>query len=216
MAHASPIAPVTKSVESELTTWLTVPNLLTLFRLLSTVPIVALIAAGYDTAALGLFGAASITDCLDGYIARRFNQRSALGRLLDPIADKLLTCSAFVVLSLFQHHHNAIPRWLATAVVSRDLLILAGATLVYFVTRNSGFRPTASGKINTLLEIAVIVTYLCATPFPVVDVVLSTLYLILPISIAVSALDYLIQGSRMLRRPCNFTVGLPKGSTIRR
>jgi cardiolipin synthase len=92
--------------------WLTVPNALTVFRLLAVIPFSVWATNGSDRKALAIFVIAGVTDMLDGTIARRFGQASKVGRLLDPLADNLLTGASFVVLSVFRPALPSIPKWL--------------------------------------------------------------------------------------------------------
>lgn len=178
----------------------TLPNLLTMARLLLTIPFAWLAGRGDDGAALGVFFLAGLTDTLDGQLARRLGQASKWGRLADPLADKLLTAVAFGVLSLSRGDLPSLPVWLAIAVIGRDVLILVGAGLVYVTVRSSGFQPTVFGKLNTFLEIGVVICFLAATVFGVLQPFLNPLYFLLLVSILVSGGDYVRQGVRMLRQ----------------
>jgi cardiolipin synthase len=178
----------------------TLPNFLTVIRLILVIPFAWLAAKGEDGAALFIFFIAGLSDGLDGHLARRLGQRSKWGRLLDPLADKILTNVAFVVLSLFRGEPPFVPLWLAGAVVARDILIVGGAGLVYAKVQSSAFRPTVSGKINTLLEIGVVILFLASSRWTGLRPVLPPLYVVLLISIVVSATDYVRQGVRMVRR----------------
>ena len=112
--------------------------------------------------ALAVFIFAGITDGLDGLLARRFDQKSQLGTILDPIADKLLLVTAFVVLSMravFPQplpSHLPVPFWVTVAVISRDVFILVGAAAINIVTGFRGFRPSMLGKVNTFVQIVAI------------------------------------------------------------
>lgn len=125
------------------------PNLLTLLRL-SFIPfVVSSILDGRYEIALALFVLAGISDALDGLLARALGQRTKLGEYLDPIADKLLISSLFLVLSAM----HRIP-WRVTAVVfGRDIIILVVCTLVYVTTPLRDFSPTIFGKANTVAQI---------------------------------------------------------------
>jgi cardiolipin synthase (CMP-forming) len=188
-------------VSAERDVWLTVPNALTLLRLLAIVPFSLLAIHGSDRAALLLFIAIGLTDALDGMIARRFGLRSKAGRLLDPLADKLFTGVSFVVLSAFRPGLASIPLWVMFAVLARDAFILAGSFVVYSASRNSGFKPSIYGKLNTLIEILVIVCFLAATELRFLSAALPGLYFLLLLSLLLSVGDYLRVGLRMMQRP---------------
>ena len=104
---------------------------------------------------LGLlaFAVAAILDGVDGYVARHYNQRSELGTVLDPLADKLLLVSAIVVLS-FDHapRLGQIPLWLTGTIIGRDLLLGIGATVVWLVVGKITVRPRVTGKIATVFQ----------------------------------------------------------------
>jgi cardiolipin synthase (CMP-forming) len=179
----------------------TVPNLLTVLRVILVIPFASLAARGEDGAALAVFFVAGLTDALDGHLARRLGQRSMLGRLADPLADKLLTSVAFAVLAFFRTGLPAIPAWLAITVIARDVLILAGAGLVYAKARSSAFAPTVFGKLNTLLEIAVVIGFLAGSGVAGFRPLLEVFYYLLLLSILVSGGYYVRQGVGMLRSP---------------
>ena len=125
------------------------PNLLTLLRLGFIPFIISSILEGRYEIALVLFVLAGISDGLDGVLARSLGQRTKLGEYLDPIADKLLIGTLFLVLSAT----HRIP-WRVTAVVfGRDIIILVVCTLVYATTPLRDFRPTLLGKANTVAQI---------------------------------------------------------------
>jgi cardiolipin synthase len=100
--------------------------------------------------ALGLFVAAGVSDALDGLLARWLHQRSTIGEYLDPIADKLLLSSLFLVLSFRQ----LIPWRFTVVVFSRDLCIVLLCGLIYMVTPLRDFRPSIFGKLNTVAQVA--------------------------------------------------------------
>ncbi len=180
--------------------WRTIPNLLTTVRIALIVPFAWLCVRGHDMSALAVFLIAGVTDTLDGTLARKLNQRSAFGRLADPLADKLLTAVAFLVLSLFRAGRTAIPLWVTTCVIGRDVLILTGSFLVYARTRNTAFKPHVFGKANTFIEIGLIVVVLVSSRLTFLARFMTALYLLLLASLIISTADYLVQGLRMLRR----------------
>ena len=115
----------------------------------------------YRLAAILCFAAASILDGVDGYIARHYHQVSELGKILDPLADKLLLVSAIVTLS-FNHGNylGQIPLWLIGTIIGRDLLILIGFVVIYHFVGKVGVRPRVFGKIATVLQMAVVIMIL--------------------------------------------------------
>ena len=122
--------------------------------------------------ALAVFVLAGITDGLDGLLARRFDQRSQLGTILDPIADKLMLVTSFVVLSMRSvfpqplPSHLPVPFWVTVAVISRDVFILVGAAAINIVTGFRGFRPSMLGKVNTTVQIVAIAAIIFAASVP--------------------------------------------------
>jgi len=150
----------------------TVPNLLTVFRMVLIPVFVSLLFYQRFVLALGIFILAGITDGLDGLLARRFNQKSQLGTILDPIADKLMLVTSFVVLSMRSvfpqplPSHLPVPFWVTVAVISRDVFILVGAAAINIVTGFRGFRPSMLGKINTVVQIFAIAIIIFAASVP--------------------------------------------------
>lgn len=132
------------------------PNLITLARLLSVPVAIWLILGGEFTAAFWLFLAAGVSDGIDGFIAKHFNQRTALGALLDPIADKALLVSMFVTLGIA----GWLPNWLVILVVFRDILIVGGFVLALTVAQRLRSEPVAISKFNTAMQIALIAVLL--------------------------------------------------------
>jgi cardiolipin synthase len=151
---------------------ITVPNLLTVFRMVLIPVFVSLLFYQRFVLALAVFISAGVTDGLDGLLARRFNQKSQLGTILDPIADKLMLVTAFVVLSMRSvfpqplPSHLPVPFWVTVAVISRDVFILVGAAAINIVTGFRGFRPSILGKINTVVQIFAIGAIIFAASVP--------------------------------------------------
>lgn len=128
------------------------PNLLTLLRLIFIPFIVIAVQQQKYGWALAIFLVAGVTDGLDGLLARIFNQKTLLGQYLDPIADKLLLSTMFLVLSLFH-----LIRWPITVLVfSRDILIVIVCALLYATGAMKTFRPSLLGKANTVAQIITI------------------------------------------------------------
>jgi cardiolipin synthase (CMP-forming) len=129
-----------------------VPNLITLARLLSVPVAIWLVLSDELAAAFWLFVAAGLSDAIDGFIAKRFNQRSHLGGLLDPIADKVLLVSMYVTLGL----SHALPAWLVILVVFRDGLIIGGFLLITVLSQPMRWEPLLVSKVNTAFQIALV------------------------------------------------------------
>lgn len=111
----------------------------------------------YRALSLICFAVAAICDGVDGYIARHYNQRSELGAILDPLADKLLLVSAIVVLS-FDHRPflHTIPLWLTGTIIGRDVLLLVGLVVIQITVGKVSVQPRALGKVATVLQMAVV------------------------------------------------------------
>ena len=150
----------------------TVPNLLTVFRMVLIPVFVSLLFYQRFILALTIFVLAGVTDGLDGLLARRFDQKSQWGTILDPIADKLMLVTSFVVLSMravFPQPlppHLPVPFWVTVAVISRDVFILVGAAAINIVTGFRRFRPSMLGKINTTVQIIAIAAIIFAASVP--------------------------------------------------
>ena len=178
----------------------TAANLLTLFRIALMFPFLYLVGEGRFGLALLVFLLASLTDFADGYVARKYKQQSRLGRFLDPLADKLLTTAAFVVMAVPHPGFPSIPVWLAAIVVGRDVIIVVGSFMVYRLTGFKEFKPTFLGKINTFVELGLIVWFLVFHTTGRFIFMLPALYAIVTASVITSGTEYMIQGVRIVRR----------------
>lgn len=144
---------------------MTLANKITILRILM-IPFFVLATLGYIReyrsgeehewqryVACGIFALAAVSDAIDGYIARRYHQKSELGAYLDPIADKALLISALVLLS--RDHGEAfeqLPLWFAVLVISRDVILLVGAVLVHIFVGRTTSRPRLLGKCATFFQ----------------------------------------------------------------
>ncbi|HEU5335983.1 MAG TPA: CDP-diacylglycerol--glycerol-3-phosphate 3-phosphatidyltransferase [Terriglobales bacterium] len=133
----------------KLTQFLYLPNQLTLLRLVFLPLIVLSLLAGHNGWALGLFVAAGVTDFFDGQLARRLHQATTLGEYLDPIADKMLLSTMFLVLSVL----HRIPWKFTVVVFGRDISILVVSAVLYVTTSLRDFRPSVFGKANTTSQV---------------------------------------------------------------
>lgn len=191
----------------------TLPNLLTMLRMVMIPFFVSLLFYQRFYWALAVFILAGVTDGLDGLFARRFDQHSQLGTILDPIADKLLLVTSFIVLSLPSispqqqpPSHLPVPFWVTAAVISRDVFILVGAAAINIVTGFRRFRPSLLGKINTVVQILAVVLILIAAGIPsrISGYYLPTVYATVFLLAILSGVHYVFFASKLLneeRRP---------------
>ena len=131
---------------------MTIPNFITIARLLTVPLIVWLMIADRFFEATVLFVLAGLSDAADGFIAKRYGAASELGAYLDPVADKALLVSVFVTLGL----KGALPAWLIVLVVSRDILIIGGMLLAYILANPMEVRPIWISKMNTAAQLVLI------------------------------------------------------------
>jgi cardiolipin synthase (CMP-forming) len=162
------------------------PNLLTLLRLFIIPFLVIEILDGEYRVAFALFLLAGLSDALDGLLARWLSQQTKLGLYLDPIADKLLLSTLFLVLT----HVGLIPRYVTVLVFSRDLGILLISTLLFATNTLRDFRPSLFGKLNTLVQIVALVMVLAERALPWMqlpmlrDVLIRSIAFLAPLSAA--------------------------------
>lgn len=125
------------------------PNALTIARLFSVPLTVWLVLSGQYLWAFWIFAISGLTDGIDGYLARRWNQRTELGAYLDPLADKALMTALYVVLAMLGY----IPLWLTIAIVSRDVMIVGAVILAWVMAHPMTIRPLMISKANTCAQI---------------------------------------------------------------
>ena len=144
---------------------MTLANKITVIRLL-LIPLFIVFAAYYSKSlsegaeevsyriiAMVIFAVASLSDAVDGYIARNFNQSTPLGRVLDPIADKLLLLSGVITLSV-TNWNAGLPIWFAVLAIARDVIISVGVLIIYLTAGTARVRPMITGKICTFLQLS--------------------------------------------------------------
>ena len=179
------------------------PNKLTIFRVILIVPFIILLLGGQagwfgdntfvtDIIALAIFIIASLTDLIDGKIARKYNLITDFGKFMDPLADKLLVCSAMIALI----EMNRIPSWVVIIIIAREFII-------------SGFRLVASdngiviaagwwGKIKTVCQMFMVILLICDFGGSTVHIIENVLiYLALALTI-ISLIDYLVKNKNVL------------------
>ena len=158
------------------------PNFLTIFRILLIPVFLILLLYGRRQEAFGVFLAAGITDALDGLSARLLGQRTKLGAYLDPVADKLLLATAFVVLGA----KGELPLWLTVVVIARDLLILLGFAILVMASCRPVAQPTPLSKATTVSQV---VSLMPLAPYLIGLVAALT---------CVSGLQYIYLGTKIL------------------
>jgi cardiolipin synthase len=142
-------------------TWLTLPNLFTLARLLLAPVVVYAILQGRALQALCIFAIAAATDLIDGYLARHSGAATPIGAFFDPIADKLLLTGVYLALAL----NGSVPWWLVAVIFGRDLLILAASAIALVATKLRAFPPSIWGKASTFFQILTAVCFLGRNAF---------------------------------------------------
>ena len=147
--------------------------------------------------ALGIFLFAAISDVIDGYIARRFNQESRLGAILDPLADKLLLISAFVCLFIMKDQFGLLqlPFWLLIVVISRDVILTAGFIIMHLIQAQARIKPTVAGKMTTFFQVLAVLGIFLQWPFSFI-----IWWVILVLSLA-TTIDYIMRSLHPERSP---------------
>jgi cardiolipin synthase (CMP-forming) len=140
---------------------LSIPNLITLARILLVPVVVWAITSGAMKTAFLLFLAAGVSDAVDGFLAKRFGMQTELGAYLDPLADKAMIVSIYVALGFV----NVIPRWLVILVVSRDIMIVSAVMLSWLVGRPVAIKALAISKANTVAQIVLALLALASQAF---------------------------------------------------
>lgn len=173
------------------------PNLLCVLRIVLVYPVAAWILQGRYGEVLALFALAAFTDALDGFLAKHFDWTSELGKVLDPLADKLLLVTVFVCLSV----SGLVPWWLTAVVILRDLVILFGALTFKRLFGPLRGAPTAVSKVNTLCQIVFCLAVVASAAFGWPGAVaVSALGALVLLTTAVSGIDYVLIYSRRAAR----------------
>ena len=134
----------------------TIPNIITLARILLTPLFIIFLIQGRYQKALAVFLLAGVSDLADGLIARTMHQKSRLGTYLDPMADKILTSASFVTLSIYQQ----IPSWLTVIVISRDVALALGVLIFKLADYPLAIKPSLAGKLTTTMQLATVLLVL--------------------------------------------------------
>jgi len=170
-----------------------IPNTLTILRIVIIPVFITAMIYGKYGYGLCLFAVAALTDMLDGLFARLANQKTPLGTFLDPLADKFLLVTSFILFSV----HDWIPKWFTIAVISRDLIVVIGWFLLYLVTHNSRVEPVPLGKRAVALELATLAYVLAAMNFSGLPPVPGPVLLLVAAVTALSGLQYVYKGFKV-------------------
>ncbi len=166
-----------------------VPNVLSILRIILTLPVVMTLLNHQYFLAMVLFFIAGITDALDGWIAKRYSFESRLGSILDPAADKLLLVSSFITLFVI----GLLPMWLLILIFLRDLMIVSG-TVGCFIgtgeTKSELLSPSKLSKINTALQIALVLFLVVVQIYPIQEQWVTIAFIIIATSTVLSGADY--------------------------
>lgn len=164
-------------------------NWLTVLRIVLIPVFVTLLVYGWTGTALLVFVVAAATDSLDGWVARRGGSQSRLGAFLDPAADKLMVSASFVTLTYL----GALPFWVTAVVLSRDVILVAGAVAMHMAGVRLHPRPTRTGKYAAFLQFATVFTGAALPYLPAPGVLTGVTWLAVAFTVA-SALQYIVQG----------------------
>ena len=140
---------------------MSIPNIITLGRILLVPFIVWAIASSQMEIAFAIFVIAGVSDAVDGFLAKRFDMASELGALLDPVADKALLVSIYVALGIW----GAVPRWIVILVVSRDIMIVGAVIVSWLYGKPIPMKPLMVSKLNTAFQVAFAALVLAALGF---------------------------------------------------
>ena len=177
-----------------------IPNLLTLLRMGMIPLFVIALLNGESGKALAIFALAGLTDLLDGFLARVFEQASLIGAYLDPIADKLLLTTAYIMLTIPSESSSVvpIPIWVTVIVLSRDILILVIALVLWLALDVSKFTPTKLSKVNTVAQVIGVLLVLLSGIFEQMAVpAIVCIYLVGGLTF-LSGCDYLYRTNQMV------------------
>lgn len=188
--------------EKKKSDWLKLPNVLSLLRILLIPVFLILMVNRKTTEAFYVFLFAGLTDVLDGFAARILHQKTKIGAILDPAADKLLMTASFIILSIpALNSPNVIPSWLTFSVIGRDLLIASAALALYMLKGQKTFLPSLLGKTCTVLQVMVPLLVLLLNTRQISSPLLLWFYYLTLLFTLLSAVHYAFIGYRMLSQP---------------
>ncbi len=177
---------------------LTLPNLLSILRMALVPWFVVSILDGKPGRALVVVAVAGVTDALDGFIARFWKQQSPLGAYLDPAADKLLLVSAYVVLAIPNLRPGfTIPAWVSALVITRDIVIVVVALVLFLAIDVKRFPPSPVSKINTLLQVSAVILVLLSGLYAGLEITAAVAVYLAAASTLLSGIEYIHRVNRM-------------------
>lgn len=171
---------------------MTLANKVTLLRIFLIPVFIVLLLQGHHPWPAIIFTFTIVTDALDGFIARWKKQKTALGSFLDPLADKLLMFSSFLTLAYLK----VVPLWIFVVTLSRDMVIVLGWMIIYFLTHSTEINPRLLGKLTAIIQMLTIWFILLGIPEPWKGYLL----LLTVIITGLSGVDYMVTGSRKLSK----------------
>jgi cardiolipin synthase (CMP-forming) len=173
---------------------MSIPNWITLIRIVLIPWFAILVINGAFNQALWVFAGAAVTDGLDGLIARWFSQKTRLGSFLDPLADKMLLSTAYVALAVLKK----IPVWLSVIVISRDVIIMLGVSLLVLNQTRFEIKPTISSKMTTIFQVLLVLAVLSSGFLYPGDYFLQGLLYCTLVFTVFSGLQYIYTGLKIL------------------
>jgi cardiolipin synthase (CMP-forming) len=173
---------------------MTIPNLITILRIILAPVFVIYLINNNLTAAFIVFVVCTASDGVDGFVARVFNQKSKLGAYLDPLADKLLLVTAFVVLAVMSH----LPAWLTVTVIARDVMIVLGVLTIHMNKLELHIRPTVLSKVNTCFQFLTVAAVLSKGLVSLSPALYLYLYYVTALFTVASGLHYIQYGLKVM------------------
>lgn len=176
------------------------PNLISSIRILLVLPIALTVSHQQFVSTLWLFGAAAGSDAVDGYLARRFGWQTELGGMLDPVADKLMLATVFIMFAVL----GKVPLWLTAAVIARDGVIVLGAVSYRLLLGPIPARPSPMSKLNTLIQILFILAVIGTQQLVwLPQWVIVCLGALVFVTTVISGIDYVLVYGRQASRQAN-------------
>lgn len=169
-----------------------IPNSLTVFRIILIPAFVVMLEYGRYDIALGAITLASLTDALDGYIARVKNQRTELGAFLDPLADKFMLVTSFILYA----YYGWVPEWVTIVIISRDVVVVTGWVLLYVVRRSLTVEVSLLGKMAIFMQFTTVFYVLLDINFGIVPEAKIFLVTLTAAITVISGVQYVLRGLR--------------------